>query len=187
MTIEEINILQDIVDIYEKEDMYPLLKDRQIRTIKLAIKELKQEPSKSCTDCKFWLLDKDDENRRCHYCVDMDEWVSKTNADEPNRDMEEIEEIMKSDADAETKYKMISNILTAKPHYFAEQEPKVTTTSTDEPMVIQYPQVDGITPTVVKAEQEPCEKCLYAEETDGSHCYECVKGENKFEPQESEK
>lgn len=34
--------------------------------------------------------------------------------------------------------------------------------------------------------QEPkiCEKCLYAEETDGSHCYECVKGESKFEPQE---
>ena len=38
---------------------------------------------------------------------------------------------------------------------YAEQEPKVTTTSTDEPMVIQYPQVDGITPTVVNAEQEP--------------------------------
>lgn len=34
--------------------------------------------------------------------------------------------------------------------------------------------------------QEPkiCEKCLYAEETDGSHCYECVKGESKFEPLE---
>ena len=44
MTREEINILQDIVDIYEKEDMYPLLKDRQIRTIKLAIKALEQEP-----------------------------------------------------------------------------------------------------------------------------------------------
>ena len=42
---------------------------------------------------------------------------------ELNRDMEEIEEIMKSDTDAETKRKMISNILTAKPHYFAEQEP----------------------------------------------------------------
>ena len=37
-------------------------------------------------------------------------------------------------------------------------------------------------------EQEPkiCEKCLYAEETDGSHCYECVKGESKFEPQKEE-
>ena len=34
-----------------------------------------------------------------------------------------------------------------------------------------------------QAKQEPksCEKCLYAEETDGSHCYECVKGESKFE------
>lgn len=38
----------------------------------------------------------------------------------------------------------------------------------------------------VSREQEPkiCEKCLYAEETDGSYCYECVKGKSKFEPQE---
>ncbi|MBO7731373.1 MAG: hypothetical protein J6S67_02420 [Methanobrevibacter sp.] len=46
---------------------------------------------------------------------------------EPSRDIEEIAEIMKSYADAETKCKMISNILTAKPHYFAlSQEPKMT-------------------------------------------------------------
>ena len=44
MTREEINILQDIVDIYEKEDMYPFLKDKEIRTIKLAIQALEQEP-----------------------------------------------------------------------------------------------------------------------------------------------
>jgi hypothetical protein len=36
-----------------------------------------------------------------------------------------------------------------------EKVPKVTTTSTDEPMVVQYPQVDGITPTVVKEEKKP--------------------------------
>lgn len=42
---------------------------------------------------------------------------------EPSRDIKEIAEIMKCGADAETKCKMISNILTAKPHYFAEQEP----------------------------------------------------------------
>ena len=34
--------------------------------------------------------------------------------------------------------------------------------------------------------QESCEKCSYAEETDGNHCYECVKGESKFEPQKEE-
>jgi hypothetical protein len=43
---------------------------------------------------------------------------------EPCRDMEEIAEVINCDADAETKCKMISNILTAKPHYFEEQEPK---------------------------------------------------------------
>lgn len=42
---------------------------------------------------------------------------------EPSRDMEEIVEVINCDADAETKCKMISNILIAKPHYFEEQEP----------------------------------------------------------------
>jgi hypothetical protein len=43
MTREEINILQDIVDIYEKEDIYPTLRDKQISTIKKAIKALEQD------------------------------------------------------------------------------------------------------------------------------------------------
>ena len=42
---------------------------------------------------------------------------------EPCDDIEEIREVMSCDADAETKCKMISNILTAKPHYFKEQKP----------------------------------------------------------------
>lgn len=42
---------------------------------------------------------------------------------EPCEDIEEIREVMVCDADAETKCKMIFNILTAKPHYFKEQEP----------------------------------------------------------------
>ena len=39
---------------------------------------------------------------------------------EPSRDMEEIKEVINCDADAETKCKMISDILTAKSHYFEE-------------------------------------------------------------------
>ena len=35
-----------------------------------------------------------------------------------SRNMEEIAEVIKSNVDAETKCKMISNILTVKPHYF---------------------------------------------------------------------
>ena len=41
-----------------------------------------------------------------------------------SRDLEEIEEVINCDADAETKCKMISNILIAKPHYFEKQESK---------------------------------------------------------------
>jgi len=72
---------------------------------------------------------------------------------EPNRDMEEIAEIMKSDADAETKCKMISNILTAKPHYFAEQEP------TDE---WQNGYDMAWEEAEVFYEKEPCDKCVYS-------------------------
>lgn len=36
------------------------------------------------------------------------------------QDLKEIEEVINCDADAETKCKMISNILAAKPHYFEE-------------------------------------------------------------------
>jgi len=38
------------------------------------------------------------------------------------RDMKEIRELISCDADAETKLKMISNILTAKPHYFEKPQ-----------------------------------------------------------------
>lgn len=50
MTREEINLLQDIVDIYEKEDIYPLLKDNQVRLIKKAIKELEQQPCENAVN-----------------------------------------------------------------------------------------------------------------------------------------
>lgn len=33
---------------------------------------------KSCSNCKYWLLDKDDENRKCKYCFEMDEWVAES-------------------------------------------------------------------------------------------------------------
>lgn len=51
------------------------------------------------------------------------EKLPPVNPQEPSRDMKEIEEVINYDADAETKCKMISNILIAKPHYFEKQEP----------------------------------------------------------------
>lgn len=67
------------------------------------------------------------------------------------RDIEEIEEVMNCDADAETKCKMISNILTAKPHYFKEKEP------CDK----YIKEIDHLRKYIVKletqiVEQEPC-------------------------------
>lgn len=71
---------------------------------------------------------------------------------EPSRDMEEIAEIMKCDADAETKCKMISNVITAKPHYFKEQEPCEKNT------------LEGLFKNIKKWEkevdQEPCDNAI---------------------------
>lgn len=73
---------------------------------------------------------------------------------EPNRDIKEIAEIMKCDADAETKCKMISNILTAKPHYFEEQDPCEKCNYVEgSPFCLQYCPYDAER----KKEQEPCE------------------------------
>ena len=33
---------------------------------------------KGCSNCKYWLLDKNDEKRKCKYCYDMDEWVAES-------------------------------------------------------------------------------------------------------------
>lgn len=40
---------------------------------------------KSCSNCKYWLLDKDDENRKCKYCFEMDEWAEESEEYETNR------------------------------------------------------------------------------------------------------
>ena len=55
---------------------------------------------------------------------DIEEAI-KTLEQEPCIDMEEIREVMSCDANAETKCKMISEIVNGKPHYFKEQEPKM--------------------------------------------------------------
>jgi hypothetical protein len=73
-------------------------------------------------------------------------FCEKLDEQEPNRDTEEIAEIMKSDADAETKCKMISNILTAKPHYFEiSQEPCDDTVSRQAVIEMAYDmsEIDG--------------------------------------------
>lgn len=116
------------------------------------------------------------------WCLEI---IDKYAEQEPNRDMEEIEGIMKSDADAETKCKMISNILTAKPHYFTEQEPCEDDCQTDmdeaweqakreeavkyliRPIVTstevgkeKQKEIDAYNMAIKALEQEPCEDAV---------------------------
>lgn len=67
------------------------------------------------------------------FCEFVDS-IPPINSQEPSRNMEEIAEIMRCDVDAETKCRMISNILTAKPHYFEKQEPKMGHWITEHPL-----------------------------------------------------
>lgn len=71
------------------------------------------------------------------------------------RNIEEIAEVMKCDADADTKCRMISNILNAKPHYFKSQEP------CDK----YIKEIDHLRKYIYKletqiVEQEPCEDAI---------------------------
>ena len=36
-----------------------------------------ESEGKSCSNCKYWLLDKNNENRRCKYCFKMDKWAAE--------------------------------------------------------------------------------------------------------------
>ena len=69
MTLEESKVeIQDIIDIYEKEDMYPLLNDRQISALKVAISALQAQDSeiRRCDTCKH------DPPSKKWPCVDCD-------------------------------------------------------------------------------------------------------------------
>jgi len=41
-----------------------------------------ESEDKSCSNCKYWLLDVNKENRRCKICVEMDEWVAESEVSE---------------------------------------------------------------------------------------------------------
>ena len=83
--------------------------------------------------------------------IDVKRILAKYAEQEPCRDMEEIREVMGCDVDAETKCKMIFNILTAKPHYFAEQEPTIG-------QLFSCEEVEELRNKIWKqVEQEPCD------------------------------
>ena len=73
--------------------------------------------------------------------------------EEINRDIEEIAEVLQSDADAKTKCKMISNIISAKPHYFEVEQDLCKNCLFGEGTEICREHC----PYEAKTEQEPCD------------------------------
>lgn len=47
-------------------------------TLDIIDKYRAESENKSCLNCKYWLLDKNDENRKCKYCFEMDEWAAES-------------------------------------------------------------------------------------------------------------
>lgn len=102
-----------------------------------AIKHAEEVADKKEREKQKWerWLEHDNDHRAvaekvsCELCAEehrqLAEWLKELKQlreQEPSRDMEEIEEVINCDADAETKCKMISNILTANSHYFDEPQ-----------------------------------------------------------------
>ena len=102
---------------------------------------------------------------------------------EQSRDMKEIEEIINCDADAETKCKMISNILTAKPHYFEDQD-------VGSPSVQPKPKTGHWILEIEDWKKWKCSECGFSKRTDihvrlgYNYCPNC--GLKMVKPQESE-
>lgn len=63
-----------------KSLVYEIRKERRYRESRKA----ESEDEKSCSNCKSWRLDRNDENRRCIYCFDQDEWEAESEEDENN-------------------------------------------------------------------------------------------------------
>ena len=82
--------------------------------------ELKEHCEKQIQMCEMWATAKGEEPSGKIY--EEHKLILELLEQKPCRDIDEIKEVMNSDADAETKCKMISNILTAKPHYFEEPQ-----------------------------------------------------------------
>ena len=49
-------------------------------------KKYAEHEEKSCSNCKFWCLDKNDESRRCQYCYHQDEWQPESEVSDENSD-----------------------------------------------------------------------------------------------------
>lgn len=114
--------------------------------------EVADEKENEAQELEYSKLNWKHEANLCKECASehrqLAEWLKdykRLKEQKLSRNMEEIEEIINCDADAETKCKMIFNILTAKPHYF--EESTVTPINISGDMVC--PQVDGVTPTVI--------------------------------------
>ena len=53
-------------------------KEEHLEEFAILKKEMEESEDKSCSNCKYWLLDKNDENRKCKYCFEMDEWKAES-------------------------------------------------------------------------------------------------------------
>ena len=119
MTREEaIKRIGDIKRNYKR--IVEIMTDNEAEALDMAIKALEQKPKT--------IQERQAESEKYQKAFEdgYEQGYAQAKFDyeqEPCRDMEEIREVMGCDADAETKCKMISNILTAKPHYFEKQQP----------------------------------------------------------------
>ena len=101
----------------------------------------------------------------CELCAEEHKQLARwlTNYKQLGRNIKEITEIMQNDADAETKCKMISNILTAKPHYFELAHDKFNPITSEEMQECK----DIVKKYTPKQEIRHCRDCKWWKDSDG--------------------
>lgn len=77
LIIPELNLKNIIAESREVSQALNEFADN-LEQIEKKCSGLQEKSDKSCSNCKYWLLDKNDENRKCKYCFEMDEWVAES-------------------------------------------------------------------------------------------------------------
>lgn len=118
-------VTKHIMDMDEEQEQLDFVQPHKKIPVTLTVKSGDVVSRQAAIDANCYNCSIKANGGKCSKCdaVKAIEKLPPVISQELNRDIEEITEVIKCDADAETKCKMISNILTAKPQYFEKQEP----------------------------------------------------------------
>lgn len=77
----EMNLKKIIAELREVEQALNEFADN-LERIEKKYAEPQESEGRSCSNCKYWTLDINNENRKCKYCFEMNEWMAENEDEE---------------------------------------------------------------------------------------------------------